>query len=355
MDAKKFEKNLNNLRDKALRRLEKASDLKTLEEIRIWLFGRKGEFGLFFEALAGFENDVKAQLGKMLNSLRDELAEVLENKIKEFEESELARRLREEKIDITAPGFKRRFGHLHPLTKVLERVENIFQSFGFEVIDGPEIEAEYYNFDALNIPPSHPARDLQDTFWIKQKSYTDSKDHFLLRTHTSPMQVRFLEAHNPPLRIIVPGRVFRYEATDASHDIQFHQVEGLMVGHDVSLANLIGVLEDFFKKFFGTKDLSMRIRPGYFPFVEPGIEVDIKLSYSKNPRLNDWVEIAGAGMVHPKVFEAAHLVPALSSGGPGEYQGFAFGMGLDRLAMLFYGIGDIRLFYSGDFRFLKQF
>jgi len=202
------------------------------------------------------------------------------------------------------------------------------------VVDGPEIENEYYNFDALNIPKNHPARDLWDTFWLKDIG-------LLLRTHTSPMQARYMEKHKPPLRIIVPGRCFRHEATDASHDVQFYQIEGLMVGQDVSMANFKGVIEEFLKRFFGS-GVKMRLRPGHFPFTEPSFEVDIKR------KDKDWLEIMGAGMVHPNVFKAVGYTPD-------KWQGFAFGVGLDRLAMLKYQIDDIRLFYSGDLRFLKQF
>lgn len=341
MDAEKFQENLDALKSQALSKIQKAENLEILEEVRIWLFGRKGKMNELFDSVVKLEPNLRAHFGQALNSFKVSVTETLAGAKKEIQDEELASRLRKEKIDITVPGKKRALGHLHPLTLVLRRIENIFKSYGFQVVEGPEMETEYYNFDALNIPANHPARDLQDTFWLKQKPWKGSKDHLLLRTQTSAMQARFLEKNQPPMRIIVPGRVFRYEATDASHDIQFHQIEGLMIASDISLVNLIGVLEDFFKKFFG-RNLKMRIRPGYFPFVEPGIEVDIKLGDS------DWLEVAGAGMVHPKVLETAHLVP-------GEVQGFAFGMGWDRLAMLYYGISDIRLFFSGDERFLRQF
>lgn len=236
-------------------------------------------------------------------------------------------------IDVTAPGKKFERGHLHPLTFVQKKATDIFTSMGFEIAEGPELETEYYNFDALNIPQNHPARDLMDTFWIKNGR--------LMRTHTSPVQIHYMEIHQPPFRIIVPGRVFRYEATDATHEIQFYQLEGLMVGKNITLAHLRGVMETFFREFFGSKDIEVRLRPSYFPFVEPGVEIDMK--YKRK-----WIEIAGAGMVHPKVLENVKIDPR-------EWQGFAFGMGIDRLAMIKYKIGDIRLFYSGDLRFIKQF
>jgi len=224
-------------------------------------------------------------------------------------------------------------GHLHPLTHVTKRMTDIFQSMGFEVVLGPEMETEYYNFDALNIPKNHPSRDMWDTFWLK--------DGRLLRTHTSPMQVRYMEKKQPPFGIVVPGKCYRYEATDSTHGFQFHQLEGLMVGKDINMTHLKGVLEEFFKKFFKDENVEVRFRPSYFPFVEPGIEVDMKLK-------GKWLEIAGAGMVHPRVLKNVNI-------DPNEWQGFAFGAGIERLAMIKYKIEDLRLFYGSDMRFLKQF
>jgi phenylalanyl-tRNA synthetase alpha chain len=239
-------------------------------------------------------------------------------------------------------------GHTHPISQVVEQISMIFSSLGFEVALGPEVESEYYNFDALNIPSDHPARDMWDTFWLRPKERGR-----LLRTHTSPMQIRYMEKHKPPIRIIVPGKVFRYEATDATHEAQFYQVEGLMIDKNVSIATLKGVLKNFFKKFFET-DLSIRLRPSYFPFVEPGVEVDISCFGCKRGRecsvckSTGWIEIMGAGMVHPKVLDNVKIDFK-------KWQGFAFGAGVDRLAMLKHGIDDIRLFYSGDLRFINQF
>ena len=226
-------------------------------------------------------------------------------------------------------------GHIHPLTHVTKQMGDIFQSMGFEIVLGPDIETEHYNFDALNIPKNHPARDMWDTFWLK------SEIQNLLRTHTSPMQVRYMEKNQPPIRIVVPGRCYRYEATDATHGFQLHQLEGLMIGKNITLANLKGVMETFLEKLFNNKDLEIRFRPSYFPFVEPGIEVDMKLR-------GKWLEIAGAGMVHPKVLKNVKL-------DPNEWQGFAVGVGIDRVAMIKYNIDDIRLFSGSDLRFLKQF
>ncbi len=241
---------------------------------------------------------------------------------------------RQEKfLDVTAPSKKSEPGHLHPLTQAQKKAIEIFSSMGFEVAEGPELETEYYNFDALNIAKNHPARDMWDTFW--------TKDGRVMRTHTSNVQIHYMEQNKPPFRIIVPGRVFRYEATDATHEIQFYQLEGLMVGRNINLANLKAIMEVFFQRFFGDKKMEIRLRPSYFPFVEPGVEIDMKFK-------GKWMEIAGAGMVHPSVLENVKLDSR-------EWQGFAFGMGIDRLAMIKHKIDDVRLFYSGDLRFIKQF
>lgn len=229
-------------------------------------------------------------------------------------------------------------GHYHPLTLVQRRIGEIFTGLGFEIADGPEVETEYYNFDALNIAPNHPARDLWDTFWLKENKLGE-----LLRTHTSPVQVRYMEKHTPPFAIVVPGKTYRYEATDATHEAQFYQLEGLAVGKDITLGHLKGTLEAFFSEFFG-EEMDVRFRPSYFPFVEPGVEVDMKRSGSDD----NWLEIMGAGMVHPKVLQNAGIDHR-------QYQGFAFGFGVERLAMLKQGVPDIRLFHNGDLRVINQF
>jgi len=251
-------------------------------------------------------------------------------------------------MDVTAPGKKAERGHLHPLTQAMDKAYEIFQSMGFEIADGPEKETEFYNFDALNVPKDHPARAMQDTFWLRQKEIKGQRskvkteeERLLLRTHTSPVQIRYMEHNNPPFRIIAPGRVFRQEATDATHEAQFYQIEGLMIDKKTNLANLKAVLKIFLQRFFGDDKIEVRFRASYFPFVEPGVEVDMKFK-------GKWLEICGAGMAHPKVLESVKLE------GQG-WQGFAFGMSVDRLAMIKYKIDDIRLFYSGDLRFLKQF
>lgn len=238
-------------------------------------------------------------------------------------------------------------GHLHPLSIILSDINSIFREMGFTVAQGPEIESEFYNFDALNVPSFHPARDMWDTFWLNPLSGKK-----LLRTHTSPVQIRYMETHEPPIRIIAPGKVYRHEATDATHEAQFYQLEGLMVGENVSMGHLKGTLEEFFTKFFGAKT-SVRLRPSYFPFVEPGVEVDMTCFKCSGSGCNvckgtGYIEIMGAGMVHPKVLEAVKIHPK-------KYSGFAFGAGLDRLAMLKYGIDDVRLLYEGDLRLVDQF
>ncbi len=253
-------------------------------------------------------------------------------------------------IDTSAPGKKVSRGHLHPLTQITDKITDIFSGIGFEVAEGPQVEDEWHNFDALNVSKDHPARDLWDTFWIKDKEakmHLDGEkmkkgDKLLLRTHTSSVQVRYMEKNNPPIRIIAPGRVFRYEATDMTHEAQFYQFEGLMVDKNINLSNLKAVMEVFFQRFYNSKDIEVRLRPSYFPFVEPGVEVDMRRGKGK------WLEVAGVGMVHPSVLENVGLDPR-------EYKGFAFGMGLDRLAMLKYKVDDVRLFYSGDLKFIKQF
>jgi len=248
------------------------------------------------------------------------------------------------KFDITVPGERIIGGHLHPLTLVKRKIEEIFQAMGFSIVEGPEVETEWYNFDALNIPKDHPARDVWDTFYLKKGG--------LLRTHTSPVQVRYMQKHQPPFRIIVPGRIFRHEATDASHEINFYQVEGLMVGKEISASNFKAIIQEFLSRFFD-KRIAIRLRPSFFPFTEPSFEVDIKCLVCGGRGCSVcsrtcWLEVIGAGMVHPNVLRAGGINPR-------NWQGFAFGLGMDRLAMMKYKIDDIRLFYSGDLRFLQQF
>ena len=343
--------NPETLKQEAYIDIEACNNPKELEAVRIKYVGRKSELALMLRGMKDLPLEERKIAAPELQQARREIEEMMASK-----EKELASSKEEAMVDLTRPGARHAFGHLHPLTLMEKEVVDIFTSMNFSVIDGPEVETEHYNFDVLNIPANHPAREMWDTFWLKGGK--DSGSRKLLRTHTSPMQVRYMETHTPPLQIIVPGRVFRYEATDASHEINFYQVEGLMVGRDIGLANFKYVIEEFLKKMFGPKT-EFRFRPSYFPFTEPSLEVDVRLVGGKGKqseslraiaesRKSEWLEVMGAGMVNPKVFEAAGYNPE-------EWQGFAFGVGLERLAMLKYKIPDIRLFYSDDLRIINQF
>jgi len=339
---------LNQIEKTSLQEIGQAKTTAILEELRIKYLGRKSPLSLFLRGLKDKPAEERAKLGKLSNDIKRKIELEFEKKLLDIKEKELNQKIAGEKLDVTAPGKKVEQGHLHPLTLVKREIESIFHSMGFETIEGPEVETEWYNFDALNVPADHPARDMQDTFWLKQpeKLEKDPRRRLLPRTHTTAVDVRFLEKHQPPFRIIAPGRVFRNEATDITHDVQFYQFDTLMVGHDVSLANLKGIVQQFYKKFF-KKDVEVRFVCTYFPFTEPSVEIQVKIG--GNTRIsNRWIEMAGAGMLHQNVFKAAGYAP-------GEWQGFAFGMTIDRLAMMKYGIDDIRLLYSGDLRFLNQF
>ncbi|MBZ9572601.1 phenylalanine--tRNA ligase subunit alpha [Patescibacteria group bacterium] len=333
---------LKKLKIEAEKEIKKAKNLKNLNKVFKKYLGKKGEIAKVFNSLKKLSEAKRKKLGKEANLVKAEIEKMIRKKSKELREKARKVRLKKERIDVTRPGKKVEIGHLHPLTLVQREVLEIFQSMGFSVVLGPDIETEWYNFDALNIPKDHPARDFWDTFWLKPETQKSKvKTQKLLRTHTSPVQIRYMEKHNPPLRIIVPGRCFRHEATDISHDIQFYQLEGLVVDKNISAANFRAIIEEFLKRFFKIK-IEIRLRPSFFPFTEPSFEIDVRRGKGK------WVEMMGAGMVHPNVFKFSRLNPK-------NWQGFAFGIGLDRLAMLRYKINDIRLFYSGDLRFLKQF
>ena len=325
--------NLKNLEIEVEKEIKKTDNLKDLDKIFRKYLGKKGKITLIFNSLKKLPVNKRKNLGKEANLIKIKLDKIIREKTQKLKKKTKVESLGMEEVDVTRPGKKIKIGHLHPLTLVQREVQEIFQSMGFSTITGPEVETEWYNFDALNIPKDHPARDMWDTFWLKED--------LLLRTHTSPVQIRYMEKHQPPLRIIVPGRCFRHEATDASHEIQFYQLEGLVVDKNISAANFRAVIEEFLKRFFKT-DIEIRLRPGFFPFTEPSFEIDARRGKG------DWLEVMGAGMVHPNVFKAVGLNPK-------NWQGFAFGAGLDRLAMLKYKINDIRLFYSSDLRFLKQF
>ncbi|MBI1975357.1 MAG: phenylalanine--tRNA ligase subunit alpha [Parcubacteria group bacterium] len=360
---------LERIKNEAKESIVVISDSVGLESWRVKFLGRKSELSLFLRSLAERRPEERRTMGAAGNALRVELENLYQNKQQGLGSKGESLGT----LDITQPGTKFQRGHIHPLTIAMRRATEIFSRMGFEIVEGPEIETEYYNFNALNIPAWHPARDLMDTFWLRPQKYVEknaeqrgnflresafsqrkSAVKLLLRAHTSPVQVRYMETHRPPLRIIVPGTVYRHEATDARHEMQFHQIEGLMVGSDVSLANLKAVMEAFLKEFFGPR-VQLRMRPGYFPFVEPGVEFDLACigCYGRKSRCKlcgggGWLEFMGAGMVHPNVFRAVGYDPA-------RVQGFAFGMGVERLAMIKYKIDDIRLFHSGDLRFVKQF
>jgi len=346
-------KNLKPLKKEFEKGLKKAKNLKELDGIFSEYLGKKGKITQILRSLKRLSKKKRIAIGREANLLKEFIGKEIKEKTEKLREKERAKLLEKEKIDITAPGRKMALGHLHPLTQVQRKVEEIFQSMGFSVVDGPEIENEWYNFDALNIPKDHPARDLWDTFWLKQEARSKKQEtRLLLRTHTSPVQIRYMEKNSPPLRIIVPGHVFRHEATDASHEFNLYQVEGLMVDKNVSVANFKAIVQKFFEKFF-KKSVEIRLIPCYFPFTEPSFEVDITCLVCGGKGCSacnktGWMEMMGAGMVHPQVFKNCGLNPK-------EWQGFAFGMGMDRLAMMEYKINDIRLFYSGDLRFLKQF
>ncbi len=346
---------LKKIEQSAKEKLASASDSDAVEALQIQFLGRKGGLSMILRAIKNLPEKERAKIGSAANHLRQELEAVFEKKLSELKKTNQEGVLQREWIDVTRPGIKTPRGHLHPLTLVRREAEVIFHSMGFETVEGPEAESEWYNFDALNIPADHPSRDMWDTFWIKSESLKSKgkSEKLLLRTHTSPVQIRYMEKHQPPFRIIAPGRVFRYEATDASHEIQFYQLEGLMVDRHVSIANFKFVIQEFLRRLFKKQGLEIRLRPSYFPFVEPGFEVDMACIVCNKKgcsvcQRSGWLEMMGAGMVHQKVFEAVGYVP-------GEYTGFAFGIGLDRVAMMKYNIPDIRLFHSGDTRFLKQF
>ena len=335
--------NLKFLKNKAEKEIKKTESLKELDKIFKKYLDKKGELSQILRSLKNLPKEKRKTRGKEANQLKQDLEKTIQIKRKKLQV--LTNKPQQEWFDITIPGERPVLGHLHPITIIRRKVEEIFQNMGFSIVEGPEIETEYYHFDALNIPKDHPARDSWNTFWLKNIK-------LLLRAQTSPVQVRYMEKNNPPLRIIAPGRCFRYEATDASHEHTFYQVEGLMVGKDVSLANLKSVLENFMRQFYGPK-VKLRWQPSYFPFVEPGLELLMGCSVCQGKGCSaceqrGWTEVIPAGMVHPNVFKAAGY-------NPNNWQGFAFGMGLDRLVMMKYKINDIRLFHSGDLRFLEQF
>ena len=324
------------------------TNLKDLDAVRVQYLGKKGEFTQLMRGINQLDADARPKIGKMFHEARTEIEALIAEKADALKAKELADRLATEKIDITLPGRHSNAGHLHPLTLTLNRVKEIFLQMGYTVEDGPEVETDYYNFEALNLPKDHPARDMQDSFYIT--------DDILLRTQTSPVQARTMErhSHNEPIRMIAPGRVYRRDDYDASHSPMFTQVEGLVIDRRITLGDLKGTLEYFLKQMFGEK-ARMRLRPSFFPFTEPSAEVDVSCvmcgghgTDCKVCHGSGWLEILGAGMVHPDVL-------SMSGYDPSEVSGFAFGLGIERIAMLKYGVDDMRLFYDNDVRFLNQF
>lgn len=342
-----MEEKIAKLREQAAELIQqKASSLSELDDIRIRFLGKKGEFTSILRSMGALAKEDRPKVGKIINEAKAQIEELIAEKNKELKARALADKIAGEKIDVTLPGRNVPMGHLHPLTLTLERIKNIFVHMGFSVEEGPEIERDYFNFEALNLPKDHPARDMQDSFYIT--------DEILMRSQTSPVQARTMQRNEPnaPIRMIAPGRVYRRDEYDATHSPMFTQVEGLVIDKGISLADLKGTLELFLHQIFN-ENVGVRFRPSFFPFTEPSAEVDIScvMCHGKGCKVckgTGWLEILGAGMVHPHVLE-------MSGYDPQKVSGFAFGMGVERIAMLSYGVDDLRLFYDNDMRFLSQF
>lgn len=337
---------LDALQSRAIAQLETITTLAELDEWDTAYLGRKrGELTNLSSVMAKLAKDERPIVGQKVNAVKAVLTQRLAAKREELHQRELLQALEQERIDVTLPGRELPIGHMHPLSRTMWEVTQIFAHMGFHVVEGPEVETDYYNFQALNIPEDHPARDMQDTFWI-------SPGQILLRTQTSPMQIRTMKEMTPPVRVVVPGKVYRNEAIDASHEAMFHQIEGLLIDEYCTMADLKGCLERVARELFGERR-QVRFRGSYFPFTEPSAEVDISCGLCngegcRSCKYSGWLEILGAGMVHPKLLREVGCDPK-------QYRGFAFGMGVERIAMLKYGIGEIRLFSGNDLRFLRQF
>ncbi len=335
---------LQKIKEEATRQIQASQELSKLNEVRVAFLGKKGELTAVLKSMKDVLPQDRPAVGQLVNETRAAIEEMLEETKKKLEEAELNFRLKQEVIDVTLPAKKNRIGHRHPNTIALEEVERIFVGMGYEVVEGPEVEYDYYNFEALNIPADHPAKDEQDTFYINQ--------NILLRTQTSPVQVRTMESRPLPIRMIAPGRVFRSDEVDATHSPSFHQIEGMVIDKHITFADLKGTLAEFAKELFG-KDTKVKFRPHHFPFTEPSAEVDVTCfkcggSGCRFCKGSGWIEILGCGMIHPKVLKMSGIDPQ-------EYSGFAFGVGLERIALLKYEIDDMRLLYENDDRFLSQF
>jgi len=346
---------LRQLQTDSLERIARTEDLEALGALRSWLLGRSGELTTLLRRLPEMEAGERPAAGKLANEVRGAVEEAIAARRDALTGGEAEARLAAEAVDMTAPGRPWRIGHLHPTMTVERDLREIFHAFGFEVFEGPEIETDAMNFEALNIPPDHPSRDLWDTLYVAEPGVeppTPAADGTILRTHTSPVQIRAMLALRPPIRVIMPGRCFRHEAVDASHNFEFFQVEGLVVDHDTSLADLKGMLEEFARALYG-ESTRTRFRPGYYPFTEPSAAFDVSCLVCGGTGCaacgrSGWMTILGAGMVHPTVLRAGGI-------DPDEFQGYAFGMGLDRITLLRHGIPDLRLLMGADLRFLEQF
>lgn len=339
---------LEKIKEDALKQIESSENIEDLEAVRVKVLGRKGELTSILRSLGQLSHEERSNIGKRSNEIKAELEEAIEKKKSRLGGIAIENLIKTDWIDVTLNSAQSTVtkdnGHIHPISQMQYDIEDIFTSMGFEILDGPEPELEYYNFEALNVPKHHPARDMQDTFW--------TEDGNLLRTHTSAIQIRGMEKMEPPFKIVAPGRVFRYESTDASHENTFYQIEGMMVDKDISVANLIFVMKELLREVF-KQDVKVRLRPGYFPFVEPGFELDINClicggSGCSVCKQSGWVELLPCGLIHPNVLRFGNIDPE-------KWSGFAFGLGLNRLIMMRYGITDIRHFLSGDIRFLHQF
>ena len=342
--VKAMKEKLSQIKAEALKQIENSDALEKLNEIRINYLGKKGELTAVLKSMKDVAPEERPKIGQMVNDTREEIERVLEQHITQMEKALRDARMKKEVIDVTLPGKKNNVGHRHPNTIALEEVERIFIGMGYEVVEGPEVEKDYYNFEALNIPKDHPARDEQDTFYVTED--------IVLRTQTSPVQIREMEKGKLPVRMIAPGRVFRSDEVDATHSPSFHQIEGLVVDKNITFADLKGTLAEFARELFG-EDTKVKFRPHHFPFTEPSAEVDVTCFKcgGKGCRFckgSGWIEILGCGMVHPDVLRRCDI-------DPDEYSGFAFGVGLERIALLKYEIDDMRLLYENDSRFLKQF
>ncbi len=336
-------------------RVADARDDASLADAKARFLGRNGELTALLKGLASLAGAEKASRGQALNRVKQQIEALVEARAQALREAALAQRLASERIDVTLPGRGAGAGSLHPITLTIDRIEQIFRSIGFDVADGPEIEQDYYNFTALNMPADHPARSMHDTFYVEAPAPGGATDRdarpgelpkpLVLRTHTSPMQIRYARTHRPPIKVIAPGKTYRIDS-DATHSPMFHQFEGMWIDEDVSFVDLKSVYTDFLHRFFEREDIDVRFRPSYFPFTEPSAEIDMR--FGEGPLKGRWIEISGSGQVHPNVVRNIGLDPE-------RYIGFAFGSGIERLAMLRYGVDDLRLFFENDLRFLRQF